>query len=88
MIEVFKTNVYERGHANMLIDHIHKTFTDYKANFDLWDCDKILRIECRTGLIIPNPIIDLVKKFGFHAEVLPGDGETFNQTVMSYKSFY
>ena len=75
MVEVFKTNVNERGHANMLIDLIHKTFIDYKANFDLWDCDKILRVECRTGLIIPATLIDLLKEFGFHAEVLPGDDQ-------------
>ena len=87
MVEVFKTNVNERGHANMLIDLIHKTFIDYKANFDLWDCDKILRVECRTGLIIPTPLIDLLKEFGFHAEVLPGDDETINQTMMAYRSF-
>ena len=88
MVEVFKTNVNERGHADMLIDLIHKTFIDYKANFDLWDCDKILRVECRTGLIITTPLIDLLKEFGFQAEVLPDDDETVNQTVMHYKFFY
>lgn len=75
MVEVFKTNVNQRDHANMLIDLIHKTFIDYKANFDLWDCDKILRVECRTGFVIPAPLIDLLKEFGFQAEVLPGDDQ-------------
>lgn len=81
MIEVFKTNVNERGHANMLIDLIHKTFIDYKANFDLWDCDKILRVECRTGLIIPASLIDLLKEFGFQAEVLPCDDQSVDIAI-------
>jgi len=75
MVEVFKTNVNERDHANMLIDLIHKTFINYKANFDLHDCDNILRVECRTGLIPPALLIDLLKEFGFQAEVLPGDDQ-------------
>lgn len=49
MVEVFKTNVEESVHACMLVDQIHKTFKNYKANFDLEDCDKILRVECTTG---------------------------------------
>ena len=71
MVEVFKTNVNERDHANMLINQIHKIFTDYKANFDLDDCDKILRVKSIKGVIEPSCLIDLLKKFGFHAEVLP-----------------
>jgi len=45
MVEVFKTNVKYQDHAKMLIDQIQKIFIDYKVNFDLEDCDKILRIE-------------------------------------------
>ena len=45
MVEVFKTNVKDRDQAKMLIDQIQKTFTDFTANFDLEDCDKILRVK-------------------------------------------
>ena len=58
-------------HANMLIDRIHKTFADYKANFDLEDCDKILRVKCTTGIIQSSSLINLLKDFGFNAETLP-----------------
>jgi uncharacterized protein YpbB len=72
MIEVFKTNVKDRDHANMLVDQIHKTFGDYKANFDLEDCDKILRVKCTTGSVQSISLINLLKGHGFMAEVLCG----------------
>ena len=73
MIEVFKTNVKRRLHADKLIDRIHKNFIHYKANFDLDDCDRILRIASSDGLIEIQPIVDLMKESGFHAEVLPDE---------------
>lgn len=72
MIEVFKTNVKDRDHANMLVDQIHKTFGDYKANFDLEDCDKVLRVKCATGTVQPIPLINLLEGYGVRAEVLAG----------------
>ncbi len=47
MVEVFKTNVEDSSHADLLIEQIHKTYTHYTANFDLEDCDKILRVESK-----------------------------------------
>jgi hypothetical protein len=73
MVEVFKTNVDDRGHADMLIDEIHQTFIGHKANFDLEDCDKILRVKCITGLVQSSLIIDFLKRFGFEAEILPDE---------------
>ncbi|HYG38208.1 MAG TPA: hypothetical protein VD908_06295 [Cytophagales bacterium] len=73
MVEVFKTNVRDHRYARMLIDQIHKLFSDYKANFDLGDCDKILRVECSTELIRSSSLINLLKDFGFYAEPLPDD---------------
>jgi hypothetical protein len=70
MIEVFKTNVEDYQHASMLVDQIHKTFDDYRANFDLEDCDKILRVKCANGSIQPSVLINFLKDFGFNAEVL------------------
>lgn len=73
MIEVFKTNVIDQDHANMLVDEICKTFIDYTVNFDLEDCDKILRVKCTTGSIQSSGLIRLLKRFGYCAEVLPDD---------------
>ena len=77
MIEVFRTNVMDSDHASMLIDQIHKNFIDYKANFDLEDCDKILRVRC-TELIESSLLINLLKDFGFNAEVLPDEPQIVN----------
>ena len=70
-VEVFKTNVYTRRYASKLVNQIHKTFTMYKANFDLDDCDKILRVQCIQGSISSRALILFLKDFGCNAEVLP-----------------
>jgi len=70
MIEVFKTNVSDLRHAHMLVEQIHKTFGDYKANFDLEDCDRILRIKSSSGQVQPALLVNLLRDYGFHAEVL------------------
>ena len=44
MIEVFKTNVKDKTQSQVLIEMIHSAFPTYKVNFDLEDCDKILRV--------------------------------------------
>ena len=71
MVEVFKTNVTDRIHANFLTGQLHKNFIGYKVNFDLEDCDKILRIQYTGEVINTSEVIDLMEKFGFKAEVLP-----------------
>lgn len=73
MVEVFRTNVRARSHAKMLISHIHRAFGDYEANFDLDDCDNILRIKCNSGKIQSSGLIALLRDFGFHAEILNDD---------------
>ena len=84
MIEVFKTNVQDHDHAVMLIDRIHETFDGYKANFDLDDCDNILRVKCTTGYIQSSLLIDLLNNFGFRAEVLPDECNTFAENKLAY----
>ena len=70
MVEVFKTNVKDQDVADKLIDQIHKTFIDYNANFDLQDCDNILRVRCMTGSIESTLLIYLLNQFGCNAEIL------------------
>ncbi|MGN6646920.1 MAG: hypothetical protein ACTHJT_10370 [Cytophaga sp.] len=45
MVEVFKTNVQEADEAHSIIQRLLEHFPDYLINFDLEDCDKILRIK-------------------------------------------
>ena len=73
MVEVFKTNVQYQSQANILVEQIHKTFPPYIANFDLEDCDNILRVECSTEMIKSSLLIALLKDFGYTAEILPDD---------------
>jgi hypothetical protein len=72
MVEVFKTNVIDPGHASMLLERIHSQFVDYKANFDLEDCDNILRVANSFGHIDPHHLISLLNDHGFDAQVLAG----------------
>jgi hypothetical protein len=81
MIEVFKTNVQDRDQADMLLDHIRKTYIDYNANFDLDDCDNILRVECKGGSIQASFLIYLLKDFGYNAEVLADDYQPVKQIL-------
>lgn len=73
MVEVFRTNVRNGEEARMLIALIESTFTNYKANFDLEDCDRILRVKTEQDRVQPWQLIRLLKTFGFDAEVLPDD---------------
>lgn len=73
MVEVFKTNVRDPSNANMLIYQIHKCFVHYTANFDLEDCDKILRVKHANGIVESSAVIDILKDLGFNAEVLPDE---------------
>lgn len=73
MVEVFRTNVTEHRDARRLIDQIHQNFINYKANFDLQDCDNILRVKCFKGSIESSLLIELLEKQGFNAEILPDE---------------
>jgi hypothetical protein len=63
MVEVFKTNVQKETEKNYIIAIIQSQFPDYKVNFDLEDCDKILRVE-GADLQLKN-IIDYVNCLGY-----------------------
>lgn len=68
MIEVFKTNVKEKQDAGMLVNLLQDHFPGRRINFDLWDCDKILRVEGNE--ILTGKIIELVEKNGFSCSIL------------------
>ena len=71
MIAVFKTNINCPDQAKQLVQQIHKTFAGYKANFDLDDCDKLLRIVANNGNIVITHFISWLKNNGCHAAILP-----------------
>jgi hypothetical protein len=73
MVEVFKTNVTSPTQAIVLVGVIHESFPDYRANFDLHDCDNILRVVCDTGSVHATGIVDLLQSYGYYAEPLPDE---------------
>lgn len=68
MVEVFKTNVSESLEANMLVVLLLKHFPESKINFDLYDCDNILRVEGKD--FVTEKVMRLVKENGFTCKVL------------------
>jgi hypothetical protein len=68
MIEIFKTNVQEEQIANSIIEQLLEHFSEAKINFDLEDCDKILRIE--SEIIDALKVIQLLNKNDFQCEIL------------------
>lgn len=73
MIEIFRTNITDQKNADAILEKIHSAFPGFHANFDLSDCDHILRVSSRESLICCATIICLIARLGFTAEVLPDD---------------
>jgi hypothetical protein len=68
MIEVFKTNVQKKAQSKMLLCVLSEAFPSFKINFDLLDCDKVLRVEGDNMETLR--IMILVKEYGFKCEIL------------------
>lgn len=68
MIEIFKTNVQKKAQSKMLLSTLSAEFPLFKINFDLNDCDNILRVEGEN--IEQIRIISLVNDNGFECEIL------------------
>ncbi len=68
MVEVFKTNVQQQDEAGVLLGLLTQRFPLSKINFDLEDCDKILRVEADT--VAQDTIVALVRSHGYLCHVL------------------
>ena len=68
MVEVFKTNVQKKAQSKMLLGILSEAFPSVKVNFDLSDCDKVLRVEGDPLEALRIRI--LVREYGFICEVL------------------
>ena len=68
MIKVFKTNVQEKAQSKMLLCILSEAFPSFKINFDLSDCDRVLRVEGDNMEALR--ILILVKEYGFACEIL------------------
>ncbi len=63
-VELFKTDVQEQVVANKITRILLKYFPGSRINFDLKDCDNILRLKGNNFL--PEKIISIVNENGFN----------------------
>ena len=68
MIEVFKTNIETTGDAHSIIQMLVQLFPGSRVNFDLYDSDKVLRVEGNN--FSAGDIVSLLSSEGFNCEVL------------------
>ncbi len=68
MIYVFKTSVKTKIQVKNLKPHIDKILPNEKWNFDLEDCDRILRIDSEENIVLK--ITDLLQIHHFYCEEL------------------
>ena len=68
IVEVFKTNVQHPELAEQLVSILRSRLAVSRINFDLEDCDKILRVEGKQ--ICVELIIEILSTFGLECEVL------------------
>ena len=68
MIYVFKTSVETQTQVKKLKPHIDKILPGEKWNFDLDDCDNILRIDSKENIVVQ--ITELLKSHQYHCEEL------------------
>ena len=68
MIEVFATNVQEAAEASRLVTLLTRQYPGTRINFDLADCDKILRVEGKN--FSADSIILLLEETGYACAVL------------------
>jgi len=71
-VEVFKTNVQHQNEACELIEVLLRHAPEAKINFDLQDCDHILRVEDRKCLLTSTDILKIIRQAGYQCEVLEG----------------
>lgn len=68
MIEVFKTSVNEQAQADTILSALVNSFPSIRSNFDLDDCDHVLRVEGNE--FTTTEIIDLLQTNGHYCEPL------------------
>ena len=69
-VQVFKTDVQDQKDAKRIILFLHQNYSHCKVNFDLDDCDRILRIESRLGPVKETAIQLVVAGYGYDCEPL------------------
>tara|TARA_Y100000815_G_scaffold223362_1_gene210368 strand:- start:492 stop:752 length:261 start_codon:yes stop_codon:yes gene_type:complete len=69
IVEVFKTNVGNQHLAEKIISELNQLYPEYRINFDLEDCDKVLRIESNNQINLFE-VINYGRDNGFQIELI------------------
>lgn len=70
MIEIFKTNVTKKSASKRVKSKLLEVIPAAAINFDLDDCDRILRIQNENQNFDARQVVDMVEAMGFDCEVL------------------
>jgi hypothetical protein len=68
MVEIFSTNVHKASQAKEIMALLIKHFPGIKINFDLNDCDRVLKIAGKN--FMPEKIMSMVRQKGFECRLL------------------
>lgn len=63
MVEIFTTSVTEESQAANIINQLQLQLPDCSINFDLEDCDRILRVKGENFCV--SSIIEILQSLGF-----------------------
>lgn len=67
-VEIFKTNVQDEQHADLLIISLQQAIPDFLINFDLEDRDRILRISGNRD--VSGMVISFLRREGVECKLL------------------
>lgn len=70
VVQIFKTDVQDQLAARHIVLFLQQTYSHCRINFDLDDCDRILRVENQQGKIEEAEIQLLIAKCGYYCEPL------------------
>lgn len=70
MVEVFATNIKNLKEAKIIEGLLAILFPSLKVNFDLTDCDRVLRVEAISGVVDPSVIVNYLQNLGYSIKVL------------------
>ncbi|SKB34147.1 hypothetical protein SAMN05660226_00739 [Parapedobacter luteus] len=68
LITVYRTNVVEEWQAKPILEMLALRFPGSCFSFDLWDSDRVLRMESTTN--IDAEVVSLFRDHGFECELL------------------
>jgi hypothetical protein len=70
VIEIFKTNVNSKRQANRVLKSLYTHLPAYFVNFDLDDCDRILRVQSKNLPVDTIKVIQIVKDHSVEINLL------------------